>query len=1576
MEKNVKKDYKISSKQSIPESDNNFWKKRWEQENKSKIDLEHRYSLLINNEKLDNNKILSENTLKTNEYNQEEQNKQFERNIKKTEKNMNYTTNLENSPKNDNNRNEKLKQYNEKEELDNPTMRTKEKNKKENEKLCQDKENIFIMKKKIQEKDFLLKAKENQFLDAMTKISNSERVIIAQRKEYEKNFTNVINDIKKKEIEIKGLQFNSIELEKEMTEIKSINKNLTFQRNNCQEELKIKDNIIIEIKENAREMIKNQQNFLKTVNFDEKRAELFFNRQIHLLEHEISVYETLFVKYKIEYDENLKKSFQEADNLKALNEQLNQQLKSTLENNKIMELKIREYNKIFSSLFKGKTNNNDIFRSNFERDIKINVSDDKIDKECKDIFEKVKEFKESHINIIEKNSCLEEEIKYLKNKLEQKEQQINALNPNRTTNYESIMENNKFYEVPNKKINGLINEKIFFVNSKNFRKNKSKEITNTEFKNIDYENKIKTNTNYSDNSVKYQSSNNYEPLSINEKEINFLTSNLKENKTQQNSNIESQRNLEKTEFSQDIRQIQSDNNIFEYSNPHQISEVLKHLASNSKKTLEKEIGYENQSAFPANSFKTLKIIKTIDNPNKEDFTSLNQQDILLNKNTNQEASNPENKTVPISETISKNTFTFENQLKDSNNKKNIQSDNIMKNQLISNQNFDNCKQHSIFENRSSNIIVREINDNYLIPKKEFLDKKEGLIFNKNIHNDSQKFFSHNKRSPHFYNEKETLNPFLKHEIYSEKQNRNEICEKNFTQEKKKYSNSLSPKANFIPANKSFHEILDYKSEKNNNISNGPYKFPNSHQGLDYDNIIEKSHVSNHNGKNSNIIEKYFDIDNKKENYSEIFNGKGIISLINYNNKKDCQIIEKALDSQNFNYFVDFEKRNQISNITDYSVKGQILERDYDYKKNEKISHKDVNEKDSQKIYYQKEYEKRKESAQINNHKGRDSQMIEEHLYHNQRKEIQQINFHNEKDSPTTEICLDGDKRKEAAQITCYDRKNWQILLQDQSLDINHLKNSGKNIFEDKIIENNEKPIFTNNLSFNKDSTNNYDKLAENKEKFEIVDNSSNNIQIPSKNEIFHHKISENNKIICDKNRGQSFDASNKKNKQEIENKFINVSYLRESQNNKKDMSYKNIFNVINEKSSIINEFQYKDIHSNKEEDLNKFNQREFDLSKHQFLKEIKESNIQNVEKKQVISDNFGENKEITETVKNISSFNKANLENDSFIFNQLEKSKDDYDFNSILNRDTSKNNESSKKEYQKKNNSIYDKSLKEKKIINQQSEVIVIKKPSHAILVEENFIKKKTNQQVFSKDSFDNILEEEISTFNHKDNIQTYNINKESKDCSFISNDRSLQDNFNFTTKKSELSPLNQNLQLTKTKQSSNNQTRFKSLKNNSISTLVENQKKNKYNTPFLYNLSKNSYVDSSKTNNAISIIDQEINNCDKISCESDIKQEFEENLLKDYKFNTFEKKRSNSNCNELFKISELDSKKSSYHSTHRRQSMSLYDLVHELKLSANFFKFVTIEKEKLIDITRESEANLKNNATDLIKKLRLRSIQ
>ena len=54
-----------------------------------------------------------------------------------------------------------------------------------------------------------------------------------------------------------------------------------------------------------------------------------------------------------------------------------------------------------------------------------------------------------------------------------------------------------------------------------------------------------------------------------------------------------------------------------------------------------------------------------------------------------------------------------------------------------------------------------------------------------------------------------------------------------------------------------------------------------------------------------------------------------------------------------------------------------------------------------------------------------------------------------------------------------------------------------------------------------------------------------------------------------------------------------------------------------------------------------------------------------------------------------------------------------------------------------------------------------------------------------------------------------------------------------------------------------------------------------------------------------------------------------------------------------------------------RRGTASLYDILKELKLSENVFKFVAVEKENLTKINKEIEEHFKNDVQDFIKKIK-----
>jgi len=82
-------------------------------------------------------------------------------------------------------------------------------------------------------------------------------------------------------------------------------------------------------------------------------------------------------------------------------------------------------------------------------------------------------------------------------------------------------------------------------------------------------------------------------------------------------------------------------------------------------------------------------------------------------------------------------------------------------------------------------------------------------------------------------------------------------------------------------------------------------------------------------------------------------------------------------------------------------------------------------------------------------------------------------------------------------------------------------------------------------------------------------------------------------------------------------------------------------------------------------------------------------------------------------------------------------------------------------------------------------------------------------------------------------------------------------------------------------------------------------------------------------------------------------------------KWRTDEKKKLKS-----FESSEMLESKNLFNKN-RRGTASLYDILKELKLSENVFKFVAVEKENLTKINKEIEEHFKNDVQDFIKKIK-----
>jgi len=385
------------NKELMNDEEPNPWKKRWEQENKSRINLQQQYNLLINIKNKESLRNKDQETIDDQDDEVEMKKKNNGLSLEKKSENQESPQKMA----------EKLNSNEKKMEINCKNSQEIKKNH-----LIEAKE----YEKKISELTEDLKQKEYEILQLKPKISSllDEKQISTEKKMFD-----LMQNLKKKEHEISQFNLMQSEIEKFSTEMKFKNQTLFSQNKNLSEELKIKENIINDLKKNAWGNMKNQKNFLQFMNQDDKKSESFFNDQIELLEPEINIYEDLFGKQKKEFDQKMKEANHQEINLKNLNKELNEKLKSSEENCEILQKKIEEENKKYKELIDTINLLAKQERSSMSLDQNLNEISEKAKKYCNfdrdfsGVIRLILEVNRSQKNLNEKNEALNKELNIL-----------------------------------------------------------------------------------------------------------------------------------------------------------------------------------------------------------------------------------------------------------------------------------------------------------------------------------------------------------------------------------------------------------------------------------------------------------------------------------------------------------------------------------------------------------------------------------------------------------------------------------------------------------------------------------------------------------------------------------------------------------------------------------------------------------------------------------------------------------------------------------------------------------------------------------------------------------------------------------------------------------------------------------------------------------------------------------------------------------------------------------------------------------------------------------------------------------
>ena len=464
------------NKELTNEEEINPWKKRWEQENKSRINLQQQYNLLINC----NNKEPLRN--KDHEANDDQDDE-----LQRKEKNNGLF--LENNDEKNINKESKKKIADKMQNIqtDEHDLQVLRNDLEKKNVIIKEKDND-IQRKSIIRQDFEkkisdliqdLKQKEYEIAQLKPKISNlfDEKQIANQnekkiseelkRKEHEisqfiqknkyldeksldleKKISDLIQNLRKKDHEISQFNIMQNEIEKFTTEMKFKNESLSSQKKNLSEELKIKENIINDLKENAWDNMKNQKIFLQSMNHDDKRSESFFNGQIKLLEQEINIYEDLFGKQKKEFDEKIRDANHQEKDLKNLNKELKENLKNSEENCNIFQIKIEEENNKYKELIDTINLLAKQERGGMSLDQNLSEISEKAKKYCnfdRDFSGTIRlilEVNRSQKNLNEKNEALNKELNILMKIRKEKEIKSNTpLYPENSCKNENNMNN-------------------------------------------------------------------------------------------------------------------------------------------------------------------------------------------------------------------------------------------------------------------------------------------------------------------------------------------------------------------------------------------------------------------------------------------------------------------------------------------------------------------------------------------------------------------------------------------------------------------------------------------------------------------------------------------------------------------------------------------------------------------------------------------------------------------------------------------------------------------------------------------------------------------------------------------------------------------------------------------------------------------------------------------------------------------------------------------------------------------------------------------------------------------------------
>ena len=502
--------------------DTTMWKKQWEQENKTRIDLQHQYNILLTrkNKKIHLQKekvfgmefslkhekckkinhtiekvfeifLKNSDSAKNDKINSDSSNIPCLKiaNLIKIDDNLNKMPIDQKQNDNLQKNNDNLIEYQSK--ITFSTKKTKETNRDEN--YEEKDKKIINLQEILKERENLIKKLLQDIKSKTMKIDTFDKFAITQKKTFQQKAYELIRELKQKDMEIlhlnekskEILQNNRFRLEK-----------LVFEKNNLQEELNIKERIIEDLKEKTQELVQNHCDFVKNGNVDEQRADLFYNTQMALFKDEIRIWEDAFMKKKNEYE----KKFNE---LQEVNQTLNLSLNLKSE-------KLKDLNELISLMNSSSHNFNDNlkkridFKRNYSEIKKKYIEKDKDFIEIIDILENARFYKQENKNSVKNEEIHKDDIVSTNNTSNivqgsAKNQEIIKRNENCEDGFIESMNNNEMQHNiknstnfsiynPEKKLN-LKEIEDYSINQKVFSQNHNFEIKTVEFsidKNLEY----------------------------------------------------------------------------------------------------------------------------------------------------------------------------------------------------------------------------------------------------------------------------------------------------------------------------------------------------------------------------------------------------------------------------------------------------------------------------------------------------------------------------------------------------------------------------------------------------------------------------------------------------------------------------------------------------------------------------------------------------------------------------------------------------------------------------------------------------------------------------------------------------------------------------------------------------------------------------------------------------------------------------------------------------------------------------------------------------------------------------------